>query len=179
MSHQEPTPSDVSVRLLSQPRFLATARSAVLAFAKQLGFDDSCCSHIALAVDEAVCNIIRHGYGNAADKPIWLGLSAVEADETIQGIRIIVEDQAPQVDPTKIKGRNLEDIRPGGLGVHIIKEVMEGVVWEPRDGGGMRLRMSRRLPSAGGGRGISALPEQEAGAAGEPATQPTRGDRNA
>lgn len=177
MSQADPSPSDVTVRLLSQPRFLSTARSAVMAFAKQLGFDDACCSHIALAVDEAVCNIIRHGYSNADDRPIWIGFTALEANGVAQGLRIVIEDEAKQVDPTAIKGRNLEDIRPGGLGVHIIKEVMEGVVYEPRNGGGMRLKMSRRLPSAGGGRGISALPEEETTKPGAPATQPSRGDR--
>ncbi len=164
MTETKPNPAEVTVELLSQPRYLSTARAAVMAFTKSLGFDDSCCSHIALAVDEAICNIIRHGYSNKEDQPIWLGLSTLRLDERDAGVQIVIEDRARQVDPTAIKGRNLEDIRPGGLGVHIIREVMEGVSWKPREGGGMCLRMSRRLPSAGGGRGISALPESTAGA---------------
>lgn len=178
MSPSEPSPSDVHVRLLSQPRFLSTARSAVMSFSKQLGFDDACCSHIALAVDEAICNIIRHGYSNAPDRPIWIGMTALEQSGQVEGVRIIIEDEARQVDPTAIKGRNLEDIRPGGLGVHIIREVMENVVYEARPCGGMRLKMSRRLPSAGGGRGISALPEeQDQPKPASAAVQPSRGDR--
>jgi anti-sigma regulatory factor (Ser/Thr protein kinase) len=159
MSASKPSQAEVTIELLSQARLLSTARAAVMAFAKQIGFDDSCCSHIALAVDEAVCNIIRHGYGGRDDRPIWLGLSTLRRDGRESGISIVIEDEARQVEPSAIKGRNLEDVRPGGLGVHIIREVMEGVAWESRPGGGMRLRMSRRLPSAGGGRGISALPE--------------------
>ena len=46
----------------------------------------------------------------------------------------------------KVSTRDLEDIRPGGLGVHLIEEIMDSVHYEHRDGGGMRLTMRKRIP---------------------------------
>jgi anti-sigma regulatory factor (Ser/Thr protein kinase) len=56
------------------------------------------------------------------------------------------------VDPATIRSRDLDDIRPGGLGVHIIHEVMDEVRYERRDSRGMRLTMvkQRRSPEVCG-----------------------------
>ena len=56
-------------------------------------------------------------------------------------LAILIEDEARQVDPGEIKGRALDDVRPGGLGVHIIREVMDTAVYEKRERAGMRLTM--------------------------------------
>lgn len=143
------TPPDVALTMVSQTRYLSSARGAVSAFARQAGFDDSASSHIALAVDEALCNVIRHGYDKREDGVIWLKFWPVVEQGQVVGVRLVIEDEAKQVDPDAIHGRDLADIRPGGLGVHIIREVMDAVKYEPRPGPGMRLTMIRRLPSAG------------------------------
>jgi anti-sigma regulatory factor (Ser/Thr protein kinase) len=57
----------------------------------------------------------------------------------------MIEDEAEQVDPCTIKSRCLDEVRPGGLGVHIIREVMDEVAYECRSGGvGMRLTMVKK-----------------------------------
>jgi hypothetical protein len=43
----------------------------------------------------------------------------------------------------------LDDIRPGGLGVYIIREIMDEVRYEKREGGGMRLTLTKRKPADG------------------------------
>ena len=136
----------VMVEVLSQPRYLSGARDLVSAVSKRLGFDDTACSQIALAVDEALCNIIRHGYDQRADGKIWISIWPVDGDGG--GIRIQIDDRAKQVDPKGIKSRDLDDIRPGGLGVHIIHQVMDEARYEQREGGGMRLSMRKyKTPS--------------------------------
>jgi anti-sigma regulatory factor (Ser/Thr protein kinase) len=141
----EPTgPAHVRLEMLSNPVYLSGARELVGAVAKRLGFDDLDCSKIALAVDEALCNVIRHGYQRAADRPIWISIWPL--DPAAPGMKLVIEDEARQVDPSQIKSRELTEIRPGGLGVHIIREVMDSVAFEPREGGvGMRLTMSKRV----------------------------------
>lgn len=135
-------PPPLRVELLSQPRYLAGARELVSAVSKRLGFDETACGQIALAVDEALCNVIRHGYERRPDGRIWVGLWPIEQPGAEpSGIKIVIEDEARQVDPESIRSRNLEDVRPGGLGVHIIHQIMDAVRFEKREHAGMRLVM--------------------------------------
>ena len=137
---------DVRVEVISQPRYLAGARDLVKAVAGRLGFDAAQCGRIALAVDEALCNVINHGYEKRPDGRIWVSIWPLgAADPESIGIRITIEDHAKQVEPRAIKSRDLSEIRPGGLGVHIIKEVMDTVRYEKRNGGGMRLTMEKTI----------------------------------
>jgi anti-sigma regulatory factor (Ser/Thr protein kinase) len=129
----------VRLEMLSQARFLSAARAMVSHIAQRLGFSELHCGQISLAVDEALCNIINHGYEKRPDGRIWLNVWAL--DEDPQGIKLVIEDRARQVDPETIRSRDLEDIRPGGLGVYIIREIMDEVRYEKREGGGMRLTM--------------------------------------
>lgn len=134
----------VRMEMLSQARFLAAARAMISNIAQRLGFAEIHCGQISLAVDEALCNIINHGYERKTDGRIWVNVWAI--DDEPAGLKIVIEDRAKQVDPTTIRSRDLEEIRPGGLGVFIIREIMDDVQYEQRDGGGMRLTMHKRIP---------------------------------
>lgn len=95
---------------------------------------------VVLAVDEACQNIIRHAYkGSGGDIRVM-----VEAREGTLDIRLI--DFAPPVDPANICPRALDDVRPGGLGTHFIRSVMDEVAFEPPpSGAGNMLRMMKRI----------------------------------
>jgi len=134
----------VEVRLLSDPIFLAGARELVLGLTRRLGFRQDESGRIALAVDEALANVINHGYERQRNKPIWLHVWT-QTQSGSPGIRIVIEDEAKQIDPDSICGRDLDDIKPGGLGVHIIREVMDSAVYERREAAGMRLTMNKAL----------------------------------
>jgi anti-sigma regulatory factor (Ser/Thr protein kinase) len=142
----DPGTPHIRVELLSNPIYLSGARELVGSVAKRLGFDDLECSKITLAVDEALCNVIRHGYQRQADRPIWISLWPLGSAESPEGIRVVIEDEARQVEPEQLKGRDLADIKPGGLGVHIIREVMDEAVYEKRSPKGMKLTMCKRAP---------------------------------
>ncbi len=140
-----PDASQPTVRLeiVSRPSLLAAARALVATIAQRCGFDEIQCGQISLAVDEALCNIIRHGYNCRDDGRILISLSQREAQPP--GIEIVIEDDAIQVDPDTIRSRDLDDIRPGGLGVHIIREIMDEVSYMRRDRQGMRLTLVKHL----------------------------------
>lgn len=139
--------SPIKIELVSDPMYLCGARELVSCIAHRVGFGDIECSKIALALDEALCNIIRHGYDKATDRPIWLTIYPQKPDETsFGGIRIVIEDEAKQINPDTVKGRDLTDIKPGGLGVHIMREVMDEVIFEHRESKGMRLTLSKSAP---------------------------------
>ena len=143
----------LTLEMLSQPRLLAAARAMVGNFAQRQGFNEVQCGQISLAIDEALCNIINHGYERRADGRITLRLWDLPGMP--RGLKVVIEDRARQVDPSTIRHRDLDDIRPGGLGVYIIREIMDEVCYECREGGGMRLTLVKRLvdgsvdPSAG------------------------------
>jgi anti-sigma regulatory factor (Ser/Thr protein kinase) len=136
---------DISIRIFSAPEFLRPVRVMVDALASQCGFDDHSCGLISLAMDEALANVMRHGYKGQRDGRIWISAWAQENPDALE---IVVEDLGVSVDPGAIRGRDLDDVRPGGLGVHFIRHTMDECSWEQRPGGGMRLRMLKRVPAA-------------------------------
>lgn len=149
----EQTLTSLRIEMRSDPRLLAGVRELVASVARRLGFDQRSSSQIALAVDEALANVICHGYERACDRPIWVRIEEI-GGLAAHAMRIVIEDEARTVDCCEIKGRSLEDVRPGGLGVHIIREIMDEVRYEQREGGGMRLTLEKvgnRAETNGGG----------------------------
>jgi len=142
---------DVVLCMVSDFRYLAGAREMVAGTAKRLGFSHDSSSHLALAVDEALCNVIRHGYKQMPGRPIWVKLWPLDDNgEAGPGLCIVIEDEAEQIDPSQIQGRDLDDIRPGGLGVHIIRQVVDHAHYAARERIGMSLTLVKRTngPSA-------------------------------
>jgi anti-sigma regulatory factor (Ser/Thr protein kinase) len=109
----------------SDPRFLPVVRGAIGPLAAAIGWDESECRRIVLAVDEALANVIRHAYHSRTD-----GLMEVEFRETSGGLQIILLDNGDAPDMSKICAREVGSIQPGGLGTHIIKEVMDEFKYE-------------------------------------------------
>ena len=144
MAELSPVP-DLKLEMYSQPRLLAAARAMVGSLAQRLGFNEIQCGQISLAIDEALCNIINHGYERRSDGRIWLNVWDLKTAPP--GIKVVIEDRAKQVEPERIRPRDLDDIRPGGLGVYIIREIMDDVSYEQRRGGGMRLTIVKRMPA--------------------------------
>ena len=107
-----------------------------------LGCDTDYIETTALAIDEATANVLRHAYKGDESQDVVLEMHIEDDTLTIKLI-----DFAPPVDHSKIKPRDLEEIRPGGLGVHIIQEVMDSMEYTHlAEGDGNVLVMKRRLP---------------------------------
>ncbi|MBL9001651.1 MAG: ATP-binding protein [Phycisphaerae bacterium] len=137
---------EIKIEFRSNPAYLCAIREMVNLLSRRCGFSDGAANKIALAVDEALANVMNHGYEKRTDLPIWLSISRRESGGVTEGFRIVIEDEGRQVEPEQIKSRDLADIRPGGLGVHIIREVMDSVKYEKREGGmGMRLTLEKKL----------------------------------
>ena len=77
------------------------------------------------ALDEALANVIRHSYHNCAD-----GLIELECCESADGLEITLLDKGDAPDRSKICAREIGCDQPGGLGTHIIKNVMDTVSYE-------------------------------------------------
>jgi anti-sigma regulatory factor (Ser/Thr protein kinase) len=99
---------------------------------------------VHLAVDEALANVIKHGYGGVPGQPIEISIEVTDDD---QGPRLVItiRDFGRQVDPTCIQSRSLDEVRPGGLGVHIMRSVMDQVDYSCPKCGGMVVTMVKHL----------------------------------
>ena len=101
----------------------------------------ACADEIVMAVDEACQNVIRHAYGSVHQGDILLRVEQ-EGDRLVLWLR----DFAPRVDPEQIAPRDLDDVRPGGLGVHLIQELMDECGFVPQGSeNGNLFRMAKQL----------------------------------
>jgi serine/threonine-protein kinase RsbW len=136
----------VRLTMPSIPRYLAVIRAAVGCMAGQDGFPQDVIDKLVLAADEALANVIKHGYDARTDGEILVILRPI-ATRGQRGLDIVILDRGKSIDPAAICGRDLADIRPGGLGVHIIRSVMDKVRYRRRSGGGMLLQMVKYHPA--------------------------------
>ena len=113
------------------------------AWCQLAGGADQVRAQVGLAVDEALTNVIRHGYDSREDGDIEIGFARQDTVVTIE-----ILDRARQVPVETIASRPLDDVRPGGLGVHLIRNTMDEAVWSHREGGGMRLLLVRDVAVA-------------------------------
>lgn len=133
--------SESTIDFPSSPRWFQTIRRLVFTASTECGFSDRDAGQVAMAVDEALTNIYRHGYQLDEQGRITLHVRTVSSPAP--NIDITIEDEGQQVKPSTIQSRNLDDVKPGGLGVHLIQTIMDQSHWEPRDTHGMRLLMSK------------------------------------
>ncbi|MEM6552451.1 MAG: ATP-binding protein [Planctomycetota bacterium] len=98
---------------------------------------------LILAIDEACANVIRHREPEITDGEIHLRLHLDGPDVTFQIDAYCSASQMGQVKP-----RDLEDVRPGGLGMHFIQHAMDRVHFIPDRGhpGSVTLVLEKKLP---------------------------------
>jgi len=100
---------------------------------------------ITLALDEILTNVIRYAHNDGAAHEI-----TVRVEHTTKGLTAEIEDDgkafnplaAPPVDVTK----PLSEREVGGLGIHLVRSLMNDVAYERRDGKNV-LTITRTIPS--------------------------------
>ncbi|WP_029898504.1 ATP-binding protein [Desulfohalovibrio reitneri] len=112
---------------------LETLRHRLEEFAAMHGLTCSCLFRVNLALDEVVTNIVSYGFEEE-------GGHLVEVRLRLEGgvLTVEIRDDAPPFDPTTAPMPKLElppEDRPvGGLGLHLVRNVMDGVEYVRRDG---------------------------------------------
>jgi anti-sigma regulatory factor (Ser/Thr protein kinase) len=133
----------LKLELRSHPALLCVIRGALGPLMEMLEFSEEHVREIIRAVDEAVANIMRHSYHGRLDQPIEVYCNRLHRQsngQTEQAIEILLFDCGPAVDTTKLAARPLDEVRPGGLGLHIIRGSMDTVDYK-RAGRLNRLRL--------------------------------------
>lgn len=92
-----------------------------------------------VAVNEACMNIVQHAYGDRHRGDIVL-----EVDTDSQKWLFRLKDFAPPIDTKSLKPRDLDVVRPGGLGLSLIEKIMDEIHYlNPPDGIGNILEMTK------------------------------------
>jgi serine/threonine-protein kinase RsbW len=116
----------ISKTILSRTDHLLEVREFVSEAARQFGFSEEDVANIVLAVDEACTNIIKHAYQYAPDKEIDIAI--VRNNGTFE---VKIKDSGRSFDPELLTApdlrRNLSHHRRGGLGVYLMKKLMDKV----------------------------------------------------
>lgn len=149
----------VGFTLTADPARLKILRPALQAAAMACGFCTEEAQDLVLGAIEAVENIMIHAYAGRRDGEITLAMHRLS-----NGMMIRIRDFAPKVDPAKIRPRSLEDVRPGGLGMHFIRAVMDDATFIPLpDGEGNLLELVKyRTGGNGGGKAATGSASQQA-----------------
>jgi|SRR5687767_7151993 serine/threonine-protein kinase RsbW len=123
---------------------LSLIRELVSSVGVQAGLDESDVAKLELAVDEACANVIEHAYGHDISKEV-----VVRATFDDEVLRIDVEDTGRGFDPDTFKQEELEKLvaqrKSGGLGMRLIKSVMDEVHYEIEPGRKNELHMMKRI----------------------------------
>lgn len=125
----------------AEPARLKTVRERVRAAATRAGCGETSAGELVLAVNEACMNIIQHAYKGDASGEIVLEIHN-NGDE----IEFCLQDFAAPVDCDAIRPRDLDELRPGGLGTHLIREIMDVCEYGHLEGAsGNYVRMKKKI----------------------------------
>ena len=118
---------------------LALMRNFVRKFLSRHPFSEKQRTLMVLGIDEACTNVIRYAYDLRDDQPIAL---SVEALNTC--VRMRLRDYGDQTPSHQMRGRNHSDVKPGGLGLHLIRNAFDKVdyILKPR---GTELVLTKNL----------------------------------
>jgi len=137
----------LKLELQSNPEALCLVRAAVERAAEVVHFQAADARAIVRSVDEALANVMRHAYGGRPGLPIEMScykLPLGERKSAQGGIEILLADRGVPVKPATLKSRPLDEIRPGGLGLHFIRQSMDEVEFSRKNGKNL-LRMVKYL----------------------------------
>ncbi|TDI83186.1 MAG: ATP-binding protein [Caldithrix sp.] len=124
---------EYQLKIPSQSDNLSIIRDVVSKVARRIGFNTDEASKIELAVDEACTNVIKHAYANNSNQMIEVSIK-VDRKKLI----IIVADKGKGFNPDEIKlpdlNESIKEGRKGGLGLCLIKTLMDKVEFEIKPG---------------------------------------------
>lgn len=124
--------------LRSDPACVCGVRQTLENACKEQGFDCETCDAIGLCINEALANVIHHAYDHARHFPIELNV-----DFSDDGVEFTLRDWGSGIDPTTLPARADDPTEPGGLGLMLMRQIMDRVEFLPQPDG-MVLKMSRR-----------------------------------
>lgn len=123
--------------------YLDEIRDFVAEVARRGGFKEKEIYSLQLAADEAASNIIEHAYAGVNN-------GAIQISCEMDGDRIIItmKDQGKSFDPSRVKqpdvSADLSERQIGGLGVYLMRKIMDEVRYQTSADGNTLLMTKRK-----------------------------------
>lgn len=129
----------VELRIPSKAEWVAVARLAVAAVANRLNFSIEDIEDVKLAVAEACTNCIQHASGSDQIE--------ITCETEPDGLTVRVRDYGQGTHPEAIASRRISEPRVGGLGVFLIRSLMDSVEYDVHPERGTNLVMTKKVSS--------------------------------
>jgi len=119
----------------AEARTLGGLRRQLDRFLREAGFSAEGTTALALAFQEAGANVIRHGRGETLRVTVEL-----EGGEAV----LRVHDYCGEKNAACLSAEPPAQLRPGGLGMHLIRSSTDDARLEPEEGGRLALVLRKR-----------------------------------
>ncbi|GAB1469740.1 hypothetical protein MASR2M66_06170 [Chloroflexota bacterium] len=123
--------------------YLDEIRECVAGVARDGGFQEKTVYSLQLAADEAASNIIEHAYEGDSDGELYI---TCNMDDDL--LVITMRDKGKTFNPSKVKQPNLKanlsERQIGGLGVYLMRKLMDSVHYESSQSGNTLTMTKRR-----------------------------------
>ena len=131
----------------SRTENLSKIREFISSNAAEAGFSRDEIDNIILAVDEACTNVIKHAYKYSPDEEIL-----IEIKYNNSAFTITIEDKGISFDPDLIPSPDLQkyyrEHRVGGLGMYLMKTLMDEVKYMSVPGKYNRVLLMKKIKAA-------------------------------
>lgn len=138
------TIKDYRLKIPSQRDNLEIIRNFVSSVARRVGFGDDDINKIELAVDEACTNVIQHAYEGDGDKHIDIAVKI-----GYEKFSVVVTDRGKSFDMEEVEMPDMKEylaeLRVGGLGIYLMRMLMDEVSYTSKPGGENEVRMVKYL----------------------------------
>jgi serine/threonine-protein kinase RsbW len=141
----------MAMRKVSYPaqfQYLEDIRDFVSGIAREGGFNEKEIYSIQLAADEAASNIIEHAYAGVTDGELELACGMKDDLLTITLLDYGKPFDPDSVRPPDLKARLFER-QIGGLGIYLMRKLMDEVRYESSAEAGNRLTLTKRRHELG------------------------------
>ena len=129
----------IELSIPNKAEFVSVVRLTLVAIANRVGFNIEEIEDMKVAIAEACTNAITHGKNTPSE--------SIDIRFTLQttGLEIQVKDKGKGCEVEKIKDPQIEELNESGLGIFIIRSLMDDVVIHSEPDQGMTIIMTKMI----------------------------------